>query len=110
MNTDKGKKITKDGFIWKILDYDEAKEVFSSGTFELFLLHDDDSESKVETADEIHNHASDGLLFGIEVGHIDNNPYIVEAIRLIKLTKNDKIFTDERFDAIIELFETEIRK
>lgn len=50
---------------------EKAKEIFSSGTFELYVLHNDDSESLVESYADINDAQECGLSIGIEVGEIN---------------------------------------
>ena len=61
-------KTTKDNFIYKIVT-DKAKEIFNSGLFELYAIHNDESESLINTFDELNNHLENGLEIGIEVGY-----------------------------------------
>jgi hypothetical protein len=60
-------KITKDNFVWKIVTQEQAEFLFSLGLFELYELHDDDTETLIENYDEI----SLANKIGIEVGFID---------------------------------------
>ena len=43
------------------------------GNVEVFALHDDDSESLIESETEIETHIRRGGYVGIEVGFIDDN-------------------------------------
>jgi hypothetical protein len=59
-----------DNFVW--LDVTpKAKEMFNSGLFELYELHDDNSESLIETMDELNEALEQGRTIGIEVGRLD---------------------------------------
>ena len=40
-------KITKDGFIWKIVT-EEAKMIWNSGLYPLYVLYPDDTEALIE--------------------------------------------------------------
>lgn len=51
---------TADGFEWLVVSTDEARQLF--GSVELYQLHDDDSESLIETANQI----NDSIVIGIE--------------------------------------------
>lgn len=64
-------KITEDGFVWHVLTEAEAKQALSN--VEVFALHDDDSESLIESETEIETHICRGGYVGIEVGFIDDN-------------------------------------
>jgi hypothetical protein len=60
-------KITKDNFVWKLLTQEQAEYLFAFGLFELYELHDDDTETLIKTYDEI----SLAKEIGIEVGFIN---------------------------------------
>ncbi len=60
-------KITEDNFIWKIVT-NNAKDLFNIGIFELYILHEDDSESLIENFEELNLALEQGLEIGIEVG------------------------------------------
>lgn len=57
------------GFVWLIVT-DVAKEIYVSDIFDLFILHDDDSESLIKDFSEINQALEDGQQIGIEVGHL----------------------------------------
>ena len=63
-------KIIKN-FVWLIVT-NKAKEIFSSGTFELYVLHNDESESLIESYAQINDAEECGLEIAIEVDHLDN--------------------------------------
>ena len=61
--------ITDDNFVF--LDVTEkAKDIFSSGLFELYVIHYDDSESLVEKYADINDALEMGLSIVIEVGQL----------------------------------------
>lgn len=65
-------KLTRNGFTW--LDVTKkAKEVYTSGIFELYVLHEDGSESLVQSDDDLNVAFGFGELIGIEVGHQEEN-------------------------------------
>jgi hypothetical protein len=57
------------GVVWLIVS-DKAKEIFSSGTFELYLLYPGDTESLVELYGDIEYAHENGIDIGIEVGKL----------------------------------------
>jgi hypothetical protein len=57
-------------FLWKLVSYELAKEIFSSGLFEVYKLHNDDSESLCECYADINDAAESGLDLAIEVGNL----------------------------------------
>jgi predicted nucleic acid-binding protein len=63
-------KITKDNFVWKLVTEEQAEFIFSLDLFDLYELHDDDSETLIEAFDEIKNIFITNGKVGIEVGFI----------------------------------------
>jgi len=61
----------RDAFVWLFVT-DKAKEVFSSGLFEVYKFHDDGSESLCESLDDINDALESGIDLAIEVGHLYN--------------------------------------
>jgi hypothetical protein len=59
-----------DGFVWLIVT-DKAKEVFTSGLFEVYELHEDGSESQIGSMDELNEVLERGGDIGIEGGHLN---------------------------------------
>lgn len=55
-----------DGFVW-LLVTNKAKDIFSSGTFDLYVLHNDNSESLIESYAQINDAQECGLDIAIEV-------------------------------------------
>jgi hypothetical protein len=68
-----------EGYVW-LLVTDKAKEIYQSGLFELYILHDDDSESLVEEFFQLNEALEDGLDIGISVGHLTIRNYKDEGI------------------------------
>lgn len=60
-----------DNFVW-LLVTNKAKEIFSSGLFELYALNEDGSESLIEDMNQIVEAQERGLDIGIEVGSVDD--------------------------------------
>lgn len=61
--------VTDDNFVF--LDVTEkAKEIFSSGLFDLYIIHYDNSESLVEKYADINDAIESGLSIVIEVGQL----------------------------------------
>jgi hypothetical protein len=59
----------RDAFVW-LLVTDKAKEVFSSGLFEVYTLYNDGSESLCESLDDINDALMCELDLAIEVGDL----------------------------------------
>jgi hypothetical protein len=59
-----------DGFVWLIVT-DKAERILQTGLFDMYVLHDNGSESLVEGMYEINFALMHGLEIGIEVGHLN---------------------------------------
>jgi hypothetical protein len=69
-------KVTSDGYVWCIVTY-AAKELFSSGALSIYALHDDESETLIETHEQLQDALDGGTPIGIDVGHL----YTLENIK-----------------------------
>lgn len=63
-------KVMNDGFVYKLLDGDKAKDIFALGLFELYIIWTDDSESLIGSFTQLNDALESGYQIGIEVGHI----------------------------------------
>jgi hypothetical protein len=61
--------IIRNEFVWLAVT-DKAKDVFSSGLFDVYKLHDDGSESLCESYADINDAHECGLELAIEVGRL----------------------------------------
>lgn len=78
-------KITKeDNYIWEIINYKQAMEIFASDKEEIFILYDDDSEGLVESEEELMKAIERGCTFGIGLGFASREKEIMEAVESIK--------------------------
>ena len=57
------------GFVW-LLVTSKAKEIWSSGTFEMFILEDDGTYTPIELYGDIEYALECGLPIGVEVGRL----------------------------------------
>ena len=57
------------GFVWLIVSH-KAKEIWSSGTFEMFILEDDGTYTPIELYGDIEYAHESGLPIGVEVGRL----------------------------------------
>ena len=64
-------RVMNDGFVYKLVNYDIAKDIFSLGLFELYVLHDDDTESLIDSRNDLNNALESGSNIGIAVGNIN---------------------------------------
>jgi hypothetical protein len=57
------------GVVWLIVSH-KAKEIFSSGTFEMHILYPGDTPSLIEMHGDIEYAHENGIDIGIEVGNL----------------------------------------
>lgn len=62
------KKTTSDNFVFETVTHEKALQLFNSE--ELFTLHDDGSESLIETIEDLNHAIEKELSIGIEVGFL----------------------------------------
>lgn len=66
-------KVTKDGFVWRIVNNispEVAIAIWEAEFEPLYILHDDDSESEVESLEELTTAMENDAVIGIEVGYL----------------------------------------
>jgi len=73
-------KVTSDGYVWCIVTY-AAKELFSSGALSIYALHDDESETLIETHEQLQEALDGGTPIGIDVGFLYTNKQMKEGLR-----------------------------
>lgn len=61
------KALVINGFVWLPIT-DKAKDVYKSGLFETYALHDDNTESLIESDEQLNEALEKGLTIAIEVG------------------------------------------
>ena len=61
-------RVMNDGFVYKVVNGEKAKDIFALGLFELYILWDDDSESLIDTHNELNDALEKGYEIGIPVG------------------------------------------
>lgn len=66
MNT----KVTKDGFVWLIVDDSTAKAIYAGGNKDLYILYNDGSECLIEDANRLLQSIDDHMQIGLEVGFV----------------------------------------
>ncbi|MFN8296799.1 MAG: hypothetical protein U0T69_11425 [Chitinophagales bacterium] len=49
---------------------DKAKEIYNSGLFQLYALHGDNTESAIESYEDLNKYLEKGISIGIEVGFL----------------------------------------
>lgn len=65
-------RVMNDGFVYKLVEGSTAKDIFFTGIFELYVLHDDDSESLIEEYKDLRYAIDEDMQIGIAVGNINN--------------------------------------
>ena len=66
-------KITRDGFVWKLITAEEARKIWDAEIFEIYKLYDDDSEGLIESEERLLEEiAVVGSQLAIEVGNLPN--------------------------------------
>ena len=66
---DKRLYTTKDKFSWWIVT-DKADKIFESGSIPLYVIYEDESESLIESIDELHEAINLNLPIAMELGFI----------------------------------------
>ena len=64
-------KVMNDGFIYKLVSGEKAKDIFALGLFELYVVYNDDSESQIESQKDLDEALENGYDIGIAVGNIN---------------------------------------
>ena len=67
-------KITKNGFIWKIVT-EEAKMIWNNDLYPLYVLYPDDTEALIEDENTFLDLIAKEFEIGIEVGQITKEMY-----------------------------------
>lgn len=63
-------KITRDGFVWKLITAEEARKIWDAEIFEIYKLYDDDSEGLIESEERLLEEIAAGSQLAIEVGNL----------------------------------------
>lgn len=68
--TSKDKYKTVENFVWNILTYEKAKNIFKENLKEVFILNDDNSESLIESEESLNKAINSNKILAQEVGYI----------------------------------------
>ena len=63
-------KVLADGFVWLVISNEQARQLWKIEAFTLYTLYDDDSESMIETEEDLENSIRQSRPIGIEVGFL----------------------------------------
>jgi hypothetical protein len=64
-------KVMNDGFVYKLVSEEKAKDIFALGLFELYVVYDDDTESLIESYKDLNEAIDNRCHIGIEVGNLN---------------------------------------
>lgn len=84
---------------------DKAKEIYNSGLFQLYALHGDNTESAIESDEDLNAHLENGISIGIEVGFLPTNKNYIVAYLLRDQDKPEHLV--DHYDVFIVGEETE---
>ena len=101
-------------FVWKIVT-ETAKDIFTSGLFPLYVLYEDNSESLINTYEELNNALGNGLSIGIEVGKLEAPPCLEGVVSFLQELEehkqsDSKIVADILNSGLLEECELELLK
>lgn len=65
-------KVMNDGFVYKVVSSDKARQIFDLNLFELYILWDDDSESLIDSEGKLQEAIRFAYEIGIAVGNVNN--------------------------------------
>lgn len=82
-------KVTQDGFVWRVINKTQAQRIMTLNLFDIYELHDDDSESRLSNINQVYKALDNGSQIGIEVGYINEEDNKAQE-NGIPLSKNCK--------------------
>lgn len=105
-------KVTKDLFVWKTISHPMASQFYyQEDSFPVYILHDDDSETLIDSEEELLNAYYEKATLGIEVGRIDLHEIAAKAdIIPVFWSKEDIRCTNDDDDNPFDLTEDEIEQ
>tara|TARA_R110000868_G_scaffold9795_1_gene48204 strand:- start:7446 stop:7748 length:303 start_codon:yes stop_codon:yes gene_type:complete len=77
----------KDGFSWLVLTPEQALKSLSNNCFSLYAIFDDETESLIESLDELAEAMEQGTPVGIELGFLEKTkaePWFYKADKILK--------------------------
>lgn len=63
-------KICADGFVWLVVDHEQARKLYKADAISLYTLYNDESEALIESEEKLEEAIEKGLEIGIEVGFL----------------------------------------
>lgn len=65
-------KICADGFVWLVVDHEQARKLYKADAISLYTLYNDESEALIESEEKLEETIEKGLQTGIEVGFLSD--------------------------------------
>jgi hypothetical protein len=65
-------KVMNDGFVYKLVNEEKAKQIFELNLFDLYIIWDDDSETLIDDLMLLNEVLERGYEIGIPVGNLNN--------------------------------------
>lgn len=65
-------RVMNDGFVYKVVSGEKARQIFDLNLFELYILWDDNSESLIDSEARLQEAIRFAYEIGIAVGNINN--------------------------------------
>jgi hypothetical protein len=65
-------KTNADGFVWLVVDHEQARKLYKADAISLYTLYNDESEALIESEEKLEETIEKGLQIGIEVGFLSD--------------------------------------
>lgn len=65
-------KICADGFVWLVVEHEQARKLYKADAISLYTLYNDESEALIESEEKLEETIEKGLQIGIEVGFLSD--------------------------------------
>lgn len=63
-------KTNADGFVWLVVDHEQARKLYKADAISLYTLYNDGAEALIESEEKLEETIEKGLQTGIEVGFL----------------------------------------
>lgn len=65
-------KTCADGFVWLVVDHEQARKLYKADAISLYTLYNDGAEALIESEEKLEESIEKGLQTGIEVGFLSD--------------------------------------
>lgn len=65
-------KTNADGFVWLVVEHEQARKLYKADVISLYTLYNDGSEALIESEEKLEETIEKGLQTGIEVGFLSD--------------------------------------